>query len=277
MPVLYDNRTPLTNEVADGAAPDSFDVLFDSADDTLHARNPGTLHAGRVGTWTIELSPASPITRGGGYLLERWGFLLGHLTQDRNPAGRDYVTLEADTDARLSFVVNTSNPSHRPPVAKVTVTDGALEPGDRVTIRIGDRSHGGPGSEVYDATTDARLVVGVDRNGSSGPPSPRPTSHSTSTSRSSTHTETCASSSRARSTFLHLTPSWVFPMRFPSPPKTPGSASSKTYRSGPPAFTASKERTCPPRATQSRSFRIPTGGCSGVSFIATPRGTPRLD
>ena len=164
MAVIY-HTTPLTDEVTDGAEPDHYHVRFESADGAIQVHDPETLPAGKVGTWSIELSPTSDINAGGGYLLERWGFLFGHLTQDQNPAGRDFVTLEADTDARLELIVNTDNPSHRPPVARVLVAEGSLRTGDRVSILIGDRRQGGPGSEIYDATTDARLVVGVDREG----------------------------------------------------------------------------------------------------------------
>lgn len=162
---IQPSRTPLTNEVTNGSEPDEFHVRFTSADGTIEAVDPETLPAGKVGTWSIEFSPASEIGQDGGFLFERWGFLLGHLTQDYNPTGRDFVTFETDSDAHLEFIVNTENPSHRPPVAKVIVSEGTLSSGDCVTIHIGDRRQGGAGSEVYDATTAARLVGGVDRDG----------------------------------------------------------------------------------------------------------------
>ena len=45
------------------------------------------------------------------------------------------------------------------------MSEGSLLPGDSFTVRVGDRRGGGPGSEVYDATTLARLVAAVDRDG----------------------------------------------------------------------------------------------------------------
>jgi len=159
-------RTPLSCSITEGSERDNFHVRFTSVDCAIRDVDPQTLPAGKVGTWKIELYPQSEIGLGGGYLLERWGFLFGYLTQDYNPAGRDFVTIETESTAALEFIVNTDNPSHRPPVARVVVTDGVLSPGDRISIHIGDRRQGGVGSEVYDATTEARIAVGVDRDGS---------------------------------------------------------------------------------------------------------------
>jgi hypothetical protein len=51
-------------------------------------------------------------------------------------------------------------------LAQVLVEAGTLRAGERFTIYLGDRRGGGPGTEVYDSTTDARLHAAVDRDGS---------------------------------------------------------------------------------------------------------------
>ncbi len=149
-----------------GSEPDEFWVTFVGADGSISCGTEFELTAGRVGTWELRVRVARPVAVGGGFLFQRRGFLLAFHLQDYAPAARDYVTLEAATAARLRLVVNTYNQEYKPNVAQVLVEEGALQPGDEFTVRIGDRRSGGAGSEVYDATTLARLCAAVDRNGS---------------------------------------------------------------------------------------------------------------
>lgn len=149
-----------------GAEPDRIEVAFHGADGRVDRGLALTLPAGKVGTWECTVTVSRPVQPGGGFLIQRHGFLLGHRVQDYNPLGRDFVTLESNAAAQLRLVVNSLNQSHRPSFAQVTVADGALMPGDRFTLRVGDRRHGGPGSEVYDSTTLGRFVFAVDRTGS---------------------------------------------------------------------------------------------------------------
>lgn len=148
-----------------GAERDRCEVAFHGVDGTVDRGLALTLPAGRVGTWEITVTVRETVQPGGGFLFQRHGFLLGHRVQDYNPPGRDYVTVESNTAARLRLIVNSLNQSHRPSFAQVIVTDGALAPGDHFTLRIGDRRQGGAGSEVYDATTLGRFVFAVDRTG----------------------------------------------------------------------------------------------------------------
>ena len=102
---------------------------------------------------------------GGGFFLERYGFLLSHSIQDRRPRGRDYVTLHASTDAGVRLELNELNQANSPPVARILVEHGILVPGDELCLVVGDTSGGGPGSEVYDVACHGRLVASVDRSG----------------------------------------------------------------------------------------------------------------
>lgn len=148
-----------------GAERDRCEVAFHGVDGRVDRGLALTLPAGRVGTWELTVTARETVQPGGGFLFQRHGFLLGHRVQDYNPRGRDYVTLESHAAAGLRLIVNSQNQSHRPSFAQVIVTDGALAPGDRFTLRIGDRRQGGAGSEVYDATTLGRLEIAVDRAG----------------------------------------------------------------------------------------------------------------
>jgi hypothetical protein len=165
MPQFTSTRNSITLEPTPGAEPDAFVVTFRGADGSETTGSAFALPAGKVGTWELTVTVAAEVSTGGGFLFQRRGFLLGHRTQDYNLLGRDYVTLEAGCDANLKLIVNTANQSHKPSFAQVVVEEGALRPGDRFTLRVGDRRRGGPGSEVYDSTTVARLVAAVDRDG----------------------------------------------------------------------------------------------------------------
>ena len=149
-----------------GAEPDRCEIAFYGRDSRVDRGLALTLPAGRVGTWELTVTVRNAVQPGGGFLFQRHGFLLGHRVQDYNPRGRDYVTLASHTAAQLRLVVNSLNQSHRPSFAQVLVTDGVLAPGDRFTLRIGDRRQGGAGSEVYDATTLGKIETAVDRAGS---------------------------------------------------------------------------------------------------------------
>lgn len=149
-----------------GAECDRCEFAFHGVDGRIDRGLALTLPAGRVGTWELTVTVRETVQPGGGFLFQRHGFLLGHRVQDYNPRGRDYVTLESNAATGLRLIVNSLNQSHRPSFAQVIVTDGVLAPGDRFTLRVGERRQGGVGSEVYDATTLGRLEIAVDRSGS---------------------------------------------------------------------------------------------------------------
>ena len=140
-------------------------VRFRVADGKVIGGPRLTLTAGTVGTWEFDIRGIEPVPTGGGFLIERFSFLLGHAPQADNPQGRDYVTLEPHTSADLRLTVDSLNHSNWPSVAHVEVAAGHLAGDDGFTLRIGDRRAGGAGSEVYDVTTTGRLVVSVDRTG----------------------------------------------------------------------------------------------------------------
>ena len=92
-----------------GDEPDDFSVTFHGADGSVAGGPAFELPAGKVGTWELSLTVAQDIPAGGGVLFQRRGFLLGFRPQDYAPLARDYVTLEASTDATLRLVLNTLN------------------------------------------------------------------------------------------------------------------------------------------------------------------------
>ncbi len=123
------------------------------------------LTAGAVGTWEFRITVQTPVAAGGGFLFERYGFLLAHRVQDDRPRGRDFAVLHASAAAQVRLELNTLNQSHWPSFARIAAADGALRPGDELRLLVGDTSQGGPGSEVSDVTCNGRIVVSMDRSG----------------------------------------------------------------------------------------------------------------
>jgi len=101
MPTRSGQWKTITEAAVEGMEPDEFSVAFQGRDGSLATAAEFALPAGKVGTWELRVRVAESVTRGGGFLFQRKGFLLGHRTQDYNPLGRDYVTLEATTGATL--------------------------------------------------------------------------------------------------------------------------------------------------------------------------------
>ncbi len=158
--------TTLPYRVRGGNEPGSLQVTFHPADAPSVSGPDLELTAGAVGTWKFRLAVEAPVATGGGFFFERYGFLLSHSIQNTRPRGRDYVTLHASTDAGVRLELNQLNQANSPPVARILVERGSLVPGDELCLVVGDTSHGGPGSEVYDVACHGRLVASVDRGGS---------------------------------------------------------------------------------------------------------------
>jgi hypothetical protein len=160
-----DARVAWIHSPISGNEPDGFQVVFRGVDGSVATGSTFDLPAGKLGTWEITFTAAVDIRNGGGFCFFRRGFLMGHAPQLKNPLGRDYVTLESNSDAEFDLAVN-SDHGHEPEVARVHVSEGILREGDWIKLRVGDRCGGGPGAEVYDSTTIARLEAAVDRRGS---------------------------------------------------------------------------------------------------------------
>ena len=159
------SRTTLPFRVRGGNVPAKIEVWFHPADGPSISGPDLDLTAGAVGTWELLLTVEAPVAAGGGFLVERYGFLLSHCVQNTRPRGRDFVTLRARTQAHVRLELNELNQSNCPAFARIVVARGTLAPGDELGLVIGDTSQGGPGSEVYDVTCQGRIVASVDRSG----------------------------------------------------------------------------------------------------------------
>jgi len=116
-----------------GEEPGEFTVKFND-------KKASSIIAGCVRTWELRVDVKQQIPAGRGFVFELSGFLPAHRTQDYNPRGRDYVSLEfSSSTAKLELIVNSEDPHHIPSFARILVSDGELIPGDSVVLRIGVR------------------------------------------------------------------------------------------------------------------------------------------
>ncbi|MDE0348437.1 MAG: DUF3604 domain-containing protein, partial [Gammaproteobacteria bacterium] len=139
------------------------------------AADTGPFVAGSLATITQTWTAGSRgIARGGGIWVARHFNTVYGAFQTDNPAGEDYVTV-ATSDADVVFEADTimaSGPhgGFRTPEPAVAfrVSEGALDPGETVTVTYGDTSGGGPGLRVTTVSGEhvpMPLYVDIDGTG----------------------------------------------------------------------------------------------------------------
>jgi hypothetical protein len=117
---------------------------------------------GDCGTWSFRFeNQAEALTEGAVITLVRFNYQIAFALQTEDPHKRDYCTLETDSTASLQLL------SWRDSVNlfSIAVQAGTLERGQSVTVRVGDRSGGGAGSEVFWSAVSGQFLVAVDREG----------------------------------------------------------------------------------------------------------------
>jgi len=129
-----------------------------------------TVICGKKGTWEINYQAGKVSIKEGGSIAvakASWsGFQFDYRPQDFNPQARAYTSLESNTKAKLKLFVNTDNPSHRRPIAKILVEKGEFKEGDNFKLRIGDRRFGSDGVVVDSKIwRECKILVGVDLTG----------------------------------------------------------------------------------------------------------------
>ena len=139
------------------------DMRFESTDGTVY-RPPGMrLVAGESGTWTFRIQNHACDLRPGAVInLVRFNYQIAFALQTTHPERRDYCTLETDSSADLNLL------SWRDGVnlMSIVVASGVFKKGESCTVRVGDRSQGSVGSEVFWSATQAQFLLAVDTEGS---------------------------------------------------------------------------------------------------------------
>lgn len=132
---------------------------------SLVSRDTGPFQPGSMQTITMTFTVGSrPIEPGGGFMIGRHFMSNQGVYQTGNPSGADYVTARASrAGARLEV-------SARPlsgmfggftgaaDALFFRVSGARLEPGDVVTLTVGDRSQGGPGFRVQTFGNDGLRI-----------------------------------------------------------------------------------------------------------------------
>ena len=138
-------------------------ITFETATGDVVDLAAAPLISGTCGTWILRLTNNGPdLAAGAAIGLIRIGYQSAFELQPRNPRGRDYCTLETDSQASLHLSLGRDSVN----LATIHVAEGSLKQGETCTLRLGDRSQGSVGSEVFWAATNGRLLLAVDADGS---------------------------------------------------------------------------------------------------------------
>ncbi|MFW6060956.1 MAG: DUF3604 domain-containing protein, partial [Phycisphaeraceae bacterium] len=139
-------------------------LRFEAVDEQVYeprGNEPMTIPAATRGTWVLTVTNEhSDIQEGGLISFCVYNIQLAHRFQCTRPRCRDYATLSTDSDAQLALV-----PFGPVVAAHVLVESGTFAVGERFTLRLGDRSAGGPGSEAFWSATDAEIRTVIDPTG----------------------------------------------------------------------------------------------------------------
>ncbi|MCK5843621.1 MAG: hypothetical protein KAG97_02865 [Victivallales bacterium] len=112
------------------------------------------VESGSAGTWTFRIKLVDgKLAAGESVKIQRYGFQIAHHLQDSHPERRDYITFDSPPDAKLRFTL----PKWDLRDLEVAVADGVLRCGDEIVFKIGDRSGGSVGSEVFWTAARGRI------------------------------------------------------------------------------------------------------------------------
>lgn len=103
--------------------------------------------AATAGTWEIEIiNEGRRLKRDSRVGISLYNGSFAHETQQTNPAGKDYITLENSGNAEIRLSEKIPGFSK---VCRMYIMRGSFKKGDKIKIRIGDTRRGGTGSNTY--------------------------------------------------------------------------------------------------------------------------------
>ena len=151
-----DNYTPSDLDI-------HLDLCFENRDGTVSRPPDMELIAGTCGTWVLKIeNRACDLQPGAAFTLSRLNVQIAYKLQATRPEGRDYCSLETDSSASLKLIPGRTNVS----LLSIVIESGLFRKGDTCTVRIGDRTHGSVGSEIFWSTTAGEFLLCVDPEGS---------------------------------------------------------------------------------------------------------------
>jgi hypothetical protein len=120
------------------------------------------LVSGTRGTWVLNVTNhEADLAAGAAIGLVRFDAQIAFDLQTHLPRGRDYCLLASESRAQLSLSAGRTSVN----LLTVHIESGIFRKGETFTLRIGDRSHGGAGSEVFWSSTEAQFLLAVAQPG----------------------------------------------------------------------------------------------------------------
>ncbi len=155
---LLERRTVYPQNYQPGRLAFRLEVRFESfTGERIDALNQ-PLVSGTRGTWVLRITnQQDDLPAGSAIALIRFDAQIAFELQTERPRGRDYCTLASDSRAQLHLSAGRDSVD----LLTAHVKSGTLRKGESFSIRIGDRSHGGDGSEIFWSTTEAQFLLAV--------------------------------------------------------------------------------------------------------------------
>jgi hypothetical protein len=151
-------RTAYPQHYAHGRLALHFETYFETLTGEHIDAFKQPLVAGSRGTWVLNVTNhEADLAAGAAIALVRFDAQIAFDLQTDSPRGRDYCVLASESRAQLHLSAGRSSVN----LLTVHVEAGVLRKGDSFTIRIGDRTRGGMGSEVFWSSTEAQFLLAV--------------------------------------------------------------------------------------------------------------------
>jgi hypothetical protein len=154
---------PYPQQYTPGDLACSLDVRFEPADsgDIVHLPEQSPI-AGARGTWVLTVhNEQADMPAGSMFSVIRFDCQFAFEFQTDRPDRRDYAVVNSDSDASLRLLIGRESVG----LCAVSVAAGVFSRGDSFTVRLGDTSGGGAGSEVFWSATAGQLLLAVDETG----------------------------------------------------------------------------------------------------------------
>ena len=133
------------------AALGSAQIAFHGVDGTQAEGQRISLSGGQLGTWIITYTVGQVGVRAGGGMRiwrQPHKFWLGQVKQANDATGLDYCRVETDGPCQVELShIEQDYKTHD--IAHITVLKGSLQPGQHISLYVGDTTFGAPPTDVH--------------------------------------------------------------------------------------------------------------------------------
>lgn len=139
------------------------DISFEDDNGHISSGSPLKVVAGTQGTWTVRVTNEErDFPQGTIIQLVGLNYQFAYRLQSEHPGKRDYVTLDAVSEAKFAYAAIGGSTRH---LCTVIVQEGTFHIGESLTMRLGDRRFGSAGSEVFWTAGEGALILACDPGG----------------------------------------------------------------------------------------------------------------